>query len=224
MAFDYPNLREYSLDIDELRNYIYKHFRLNFEYFDQWIDGWMKVLKNCEKDTDKQVDNLKKKGFPMFEVFSQDMHFGRVTFKFNFIIEGAKDYIRTTQLKPKKMKAGQFFKDIKWSRMQGNPENELNKPIFLATFPVENYMSVVIDGNHRLTRLLEKGEKEVSYIHIDPMTIISHNILMFTIEKAMYAFIIEAKVFQQHLEKGTPHQVLFESSNINNAFKKFNID
>ncbi|KYG33461.1 hypothetical protein [Priestia endophytica] len=224
MAFDYPNLKEYSLDIDELRNYIYKHFHLDFEYFDQWIDGWMKVLKSCEKDTDKQVNSLKENGFPMFEVFLQEMHFGGVTFKFNFIIDGAKDYVKTTQPKPKKMKASQFSKDIKWSRMQDDPKSELNNPILLATFPVENYMSVVIDGNHRLTKLLEKGEREVDYIHINPMDIINHNILLFTIDKAMYAFIIEAKVFQQHLEKGTPHKDLIESSNINNGFKEFNID
>ncbi|WP_332698914.1 ParB/Srx family N-terminal domain-containing protein [Halalkalibacter lacteus] len=224
MAFDYTNLKEYSLDIDELRNYFYKHYRLNFKYFDQWIDGWIKVFKNAEKDTAIQINNLKKTGFPDFEVYRQNVHFGRVTFKFNFIIEGAKDYVKNSNIKQKKIKANQFSEQIKWSKESGTTTHDINNPIFLTTLPMEDYMYVVIDGNHRLTKLLAKGATEVSCIDIHPMEIINHNILMFTIDKAIYAFMVEHKAFQQHLNLNIhPHEALFNSSNINNAFKKMNV-
>lgn len=225
MAFDYANLKEYSLDTDELRNYFYQHYRLNFKHFDEWLDGWIKVFKNAEKDTAIQVSNLKKTGFPAFEVFSQNVHFGRATFTFNFIVEGAKAYVKNNKIKPKKIKANQFSKEIKWSKESGTTTHDINNPIFLTTLPMgDNYMYVVIDGNHRVTTLLAKGATEISCIDIHPMEIINHNILMFTIDKAMYAFMVEAKVFQQHLNLNIhSHEALFKSSNINNAFKEMNV-
>lgn len=225
MAFDLANLEEYSLDIDELRNYIYKHYQLNFEYFDKWIDGWFKVFKNAEKDTAIQINNLKKIGVPAVEVFTQNVHFGRVTFKFNFIIESAKEYVKNSKIKPRKIKAGEFSKYIKWSNESSATTHDIHNPIYLTTLPLDKYMYIVIDGNHRLTKLLEDGVTEISCIDIYPMEIINHDILMFTIDKAIYAFMVEAKVFQQHLKLNNhSHQLLFKSSNINNAFKELNVD
>ena len=225
MAFDLASLEEYSLDINELRSYIYKHYQLNFEYFDQWIDGWIKVFKNAENDTTIQINNLKENGFPAFEIFTQNVHFGRVTFKFNFIIEGAKEYVKNSKVKPTKIKANEFSKQIKWSNEGGATTHDINNPIYLTTLPMDKYMYVVIDGNHRLTELLKNGVTEVSCIDIHPMEIINQNILLFTIDKAIYAFMIEAKVFEQHLKLNNhPHELLFKSSNINNAFKKLNVD
>ncbi|MGG0309281.1 hypothetical protein ABEY43_19615 [Priestia megaterium] len=225
MAFDLANLEEYSLDIDELRNYIYKNYKLNFECFDQWIDGWIKVFKNAEKDTAIQINNLKENGFPAVEVFTQNVHFGRATFKFNFIVEGAKEYVENSKIKPKKIKASDFSRQIKYSNEVSSTPNNINNPIYIATLPMDKYMYVVIDGNHRLTELLKNGETEVSCIDIHPMEIIERNILLFTIDKAIYAFMVEAKVFDQHLKLNNyPHELLFKSSNINNAFKKLNVD
>jgi hypothetical protein len=132
--------------------------------------------------------------------------------------------VKNSKINPKKIKANQFSKQIKWSKESGITTHDINNPIFLTTLPLDDYMYVVIDGNHRLTELLAKGATEVSCIDIHPMEIINHNILMFTIDKAMYSFIVEAKVFQQHLNlKIHPHEALFKSSNINNAFKKMNV-
>ncbi|AQU73808.1 hypothetical protein [Priestia megaterium] len=225
MAFDLANLEEYSLDIDELHNYIYKHYQLNFEYFNQWIDGWVRVFKNADKDTTIQINNLKKNGFPIVEVFTQNVHFGRVTFKFNFIIEGAKEYVKNSKIKPGKIKADEFSGQIKWSHEADATTHDINHPIYLTTLPMDKYMYVVIDGNHRLTELLKSGVNEVRCIDIPPMEIINHNILLFTIDKAIYAFMVEAKVFEQHLRLNNhPHELLFKSSNINNAFKRLNVD
>ncbi|YBV92791.1 hypothetical protein M1D53_11585 [Bacillus sp. PK9-021] len=225
MAFDLANLEEYSLDIDELRKYLYKHYKLNFEYFNQWLDGWIKVFKNAERDTVIQIDRLKENGFPAVEVFTQNVHFGKVIFRFNFIIEGAKEYVKNSKIKPKKIKASEFSKQIKYSNETSVTTNDISNPIYLATLPMGKYMHVVIDGNHRLTELLKNGATEVSCIDIHPMEIINHNILLFTIDKAIYAFIVEAKVFEQHLKLNKhPHELLFKSSNINNAFKKLNVD
>ena len=225
MAFDLANLEEYSLDLNELRNYLHKYYRLDFKYFDQWIDGWIKVFKNAERDTTNQINTLKENGVPAVEVFTQNVHFGRVTFKFNFIIEGAKGYVKDSKIKPKKIKANEFSKQIKWSKEVSTTTHEINSPIYLTTLPMDKYMYVVIDGNHRLTELLKKGVTEVSCIDIHPMEIINHDILLFTIDKAIYAFMVEAKVFEQHLKlHNHSHELLFKSSNINNAFKKLNID
>lgn len=225
MAFDLANLEEYSLDIDELHKYLYKHYKLNFEYFNQWLDGWIKVFKNAERDTVIQINRLKENGFPAVEVFTQNVHFGKAIFKFNFIIEGAKEYVENSKIKPKKIKASEFSKQIKYSNETSATTNDINNPIYLATLPMDKYMYVVIDGNHRLTELLKNGATEVSCIDIHPMEIINHNILLFTIDKAIYAFIVEAKVFEQHLKiNNHPHELLFKSSNINNAFKKLNVD
>lgn len=223
MAFIYPELKKYYLDIPELRRFLYSHYRFNFEYFDQWIDGWINVFTNAERDTDTQIDNLMKHGVPNFEVFLQNVHFGEITFKFNFIINGAREYIKKKQVKAKKINASKFSENIKWTKESGKTSHELTEPIFITGLPMDNYTHVVIDGNHRLTELLEKGVTEIKYIEIPPIDILKEKILIFTIDKAIYAFMIEIKKYQLSVRKNEyPHKLLFESSNINNAFKDLN--
>lgn len=82
---------------------------------------------------------------------------------------------------------------------------QLTTPIYLVWYPMENYNYLVIDGNHRLSQLLETGQKEIQGILINPMDVIDEEILLFTVEKAMYAFLVEANFMKKELEKANIH-------------------
>lgn len=100
---------------------------------------------------------------------------------------------------------------------------QLTTPIYLVWYPMENYNYLVIDGNHRLSQLLETGQKEIQGILINPMDVIDEEILLFTVEKAMYAFLVEANFMKKGTRKGQyTHKQLFDSSGINNAFMILN--
>ncbi|MEK3695481.1 hypothetical protein NYE33_00465 [Paenibacillus sp. FSL R10-2199] len=75
MPFDYPNIQRYEVDYDDLHLYLKQNFKLNFDYFEEWLNGWIRVLKNAEIDTQKQIDKLLENGIYGFEVFQQNLTF-----------------------------------------------------------------------------------------------------------------------------------------------------
>lgn len=223
MPFDYPNVQRYEVDFDDFHLYLKQNYKLNFKYFDEWLNGWIRVLKNAEIDTQKQIDTLLKDGVYAFEVFQQNLHFGNITFKLNFIINGADDFVNRKKPKTSKFKAKDFGEKIKWTQTTGSPTKPLNTPIYLVWYPMDNYDYLVIDGNHRLSQLLAKGQEEIQGILIKPIDVINEGILLFTVEKAMYAFLVEANFMKNEISKGQyTHKKLFDSSAINNDFKILN--
>lgn len=220
MPFDYPNFREYEFDYDELHSYISSNQRFDFLFFDEWLDSWIKILKNTEIDTQKQIKNLYKNGMYNFEVFKQDIHFDDLTFKLNFIINGADDFVKRGQPKVQRIKSANFFQKIKWTEEHGLSTKPLSKPIYIVLFPM-GYDGLVIDGNHRLTQLLKKKQNGIDSILFFPKEVIEQNILIFTVEKAMYAFLIEFNSFNQSTQMQSNNEKLFKTSFIHSAFKKF---
>ncbi|MFC5591682.1 hypothetical protein ACFPRA_22610 [Sporosarcina soli] len=222
MAYDFSTLTKYDLDLKELqKDVLQKEF--DFMYFDEWLNGWMNVFKNAEIDTSTQILNLEKNGIPPFEVFVKEISFGKANFKFNFIVEGAKNYINNSKVSPNKMSGKDFFSKVMWTEEEIESTHEINDPVYLVTFPTGNKMYLLIDGNKRVSQLLKGGINEITYFDISPINIIEQQILLFTIEKAIYAFLIESYTFQQHLKRGKyTHKDIFKSSNIFNAFKTLN--
>lgn len=122
------------------------------------------------------------------------------------------------------MSVPDFVDKVMWTEEESESTHEINDPVYLATLPIGNKMHLVIDGNKRVSQLLRSGANEITYNDISITNIIEQQILLFTIEKAMYAFLIESYTFQQHLKRGRyTHKDIFESSNIFNAFKALNI-
>ncbi len=223
MAYDYSTLTKYDLNIKELRNHVLQN-QFDFKYYDEWINGWMNVFINAEIDTLTQIQNLERNGVPLFEVFVKEISFGNADFKFNFIVEGAKNYIKNSKATPKKIPVSEFLKKVMWTEEETESSHEINDPVYLTTLPTGNKMYLLIDGNKRVSQLLRSGANEIKYFDISAEDIIEQQILLFTIEKAMYAFLIETYTFQQHLKRGRyTHKDIFESSNIFKAFKALNI-
>lgn len=220
MPFDYPNFREYEFDYDELHSYISSNQRFDFLFFNEWLDSWIKILKNTEIDTQKQIKNLYKNGIYNFEVFQQSIHFGDLTFKLNFIINGADDFVKREKPKVQRIKSTNFYRKIKWTEEYKLSTKSLSKPIYIVLFPM-GYDGLVIDGNHRLTQLLKKKQNTIDSIILYPEEIVGQNILLFTVEKAMYAFILEFHRFNHSLQMQFDHEQLFKTSFIHNSFKKF---
>lgn len=225
MAFHYVEAKKYDLDIEEIHKHLSNHPWPNFTYYNQWIEGWINVFKFAEKDTDIQVNNLIETGFPDFQVFTKEVHVGNANFFFNFIVQGANDYVKKSKVKPIKVKAKRFSEDIDWTEEPSGSTHNLHDPIYITALPLSHYKYVVIDGNHRLTECLAKGEKEINCIDIPPMDILNRSILLFSIDKALYAFFIEAEVFKRHvIQNKFSHKEIFEASNIHNAFKAWRLE
>ncbi|MEK5069602.1 hypothetical protein [Sporosarcina sp. FSL K6-1508] len=223
MAYDFSTLTKYDLNLKELRNYVLQN-QFDFKYFDEWVNGWMNVFLNAEIDTLTQIQNLEKNGIPLFEVFVKEISFGKANFNFNFIVEGAKNYIKNSKAAPKKKSVTDFLNKVMWTEEESESTHEINDPVYLATLPTGNKMYLLIDGNTRVSQLLRSGTNEITYFDISPNNIIEQQILLFTIEKAIYAFLIESYTFQQHLKRGQyTHKDIFKSSNIFNAFKALNV-
>lgn len=223
MPFDYPNIQRYEVDFDDLQLHVQNNFRIDFDYYNEWLDGWIRVLKNAEIDTQIQIDSLLENGIYKFEVFQQEVHFGNVTFKLNFIIDGVDEFVKKAKPETLKFKAEDFSKKIKWTREVEPTFKPLSNPIYLVWFPMYNHEYLVIDGNHRVTEQLGKAGNEINGILIDPTTIINKGILLFSVEKAMYTFIVESNFMKEKIIKGEhSHKKLFESSFINHGLKVFN--
>lgn len=223
MPFDYPHVQRYEVNFDDIHLYLKQNYKLNFEYFEKWLDGWIRVFKNAEFDTQKQIDNLLENGVYAFEVFQKDYHFGNITFKFNFIINIVDDFVNKKRPKKSNFKYKDFHEKIAWTHTTDSSTKPLTKPIYLVWFPTEKSNYLVIDGNHRLSQLLEKRQKEIQGILIEPVHVINERILLFSVEKAMYAFLVEANFMRNEIKKGQhTHKLLFDSSGINNDFKVFN--
>ena len=93
LAFNYVKAEKYDLDFDNLANHLSQNQIINFDYYKEWIEGWLRVIKNADKDTDIQVENLRKNGLPAFEVFTLPVYLGEFNFILNFIVEGANAHI-----------------------------------------------------------------------------------------------------------------------------------
>lgn len=223
MAYDFSTLSKYDINLGELRNYISQN-KFNFEYFDEWLDGWMNIFKNAEKDTLTQIKNLEEMEIPQLEVFVKEVHLGKVTFKFNFIIEGVKNHLKTNGAALKKMSVDKFLKTVTWTKEDTASTHDINDPVYLTRFPLDDKIYLLIDGNTRVSQLLKNEANEVNYYDILPTDIINEQILLFTIEKVMLAFLLETYTFKKYLIKGeSTHKHVFESSNIFHTFKKLNV-
>ncbi|WP_252195859.1 hypothetical protein [Bacillus mycoides] len=223
MAYDFSTLSKYDLNLEELRNYILQN-RFDFEYFDEWVDGWMNVFKNAKMDTLTQIQNLEKEGIPSFEVFVKGINLGQIAFKFNFIIEGAKNHVKNSNLSVKKMSANHFVNTVTWTKEDAKSSHKINDPVYLTTLPLADKTHLLIDGNKRVSQLLKGGADEINYYDISPMDIINAQILLFTIEKVMYVFLIETYSFKKHLNnRKYTHKHIFSSSHIFHDFKELNV-
>lgn len=223
MAFDFSTLSKYDINLEELRNYISQN-KFDFDYFDEWLDGWMNVFKTAEKDTLTQIQNLEEMGIPLFEVFIKDIHLGKVDFKFNFIIEGAKRHVKNKRLDVKKMSADEFVNTVTWTKENAESTHEITDPVYLTGLPLDNKVRLLIDGNTRVSQLLEDGVDEINFYYISPADIVNEQILLFTIEKVMYSFLLETHTFKKYLNKGEhTHKFIFDSSNIFRDLKHLNV-
>ncbi|MDC7719491.1 hypothetical protein ACFX4Y_16875 [Priestia sp. YIM B13446] len=223
MPYNLVTSTKYNLDISNIENYIRSNGDFNFSYFDKWLEGWLKVFVNAEVDTQLQISNLQnvQTTGPM-EIFLQDVIFNSYEHKLNFVINGVTDYLKKHSVKVQKIPASRFSQDIKWSRMKDNSTKDISEPIFITSLPKDGFKEVVIDGNHRLTTLLSQGAQTVDCVTIKPEVILENDILLFSIDKAIFSFVIEHYVFQQHVKNGTDHKVLFNSSSINTIFSMWN--
>lgn len=224
LAFNYVKAEKYDLDFDNLANHLSQNQIINFDYYKEWIEGWLRVIKNADKDTDIQVENLRKNGLPAFEVFTLPVYLGEFNFILNFIVEGANAHIEKKNPPVEKFAINRFDSEISWTKENKDTSHDINKPIIITALPLEGYeKKVVIDGNHRVTMLYANNVSTINGFFIEPADIIQDNILILSIDKAIYSFIIETEVFRHHLRIGKhSHADILKSSNINNAFKKFN--
>lgn len=223
MAYDFSTLSKYDINLGELRSYISQN-KFNFEYFDEWLDGWMNIFKNAEKDTLTQIKNLEEMGIPPFEVFVKEVHLGNVAFKFNFIIEGVKNHLKINGAALKKMSVDKFLKTVTWTKEDTESTHEINDPVYLTRLPLDDKIYLLIDGNTRVSQLLKNEANEINYYDILPTDIINEQILLFTIEKVMLAFLLETYTFKKHLNKGEfTHRYIFKSSSIFHTFEKLNV-
>jgi|SRR5699024_5771192 len=224
MAFHYVKAKEYSLDLDRLADHYKQNQFLDFDYYKEWIDGWIKVIRNTDKDTDNQIDSIKKDGLPAFEVFDMPVYLGGQEFILNFIVEGANAHIKDRNVPITKIPIRQFDSEIVWTKEKSDSSHNIDRPIIITPLPLDGPdKKIVIDGNHRISKLYEDHVPQINGYMIEPMYIVQDNILILTVDKAIYSFIMETEAIRRHLKIGKhSHELLFKSSLINNGFQKFN--
>lgn len=223
MPYDIAGEKNYPLEIDKIRPFIQKHGQFKFHFYNKWLNNWMRVFENAEKETQKQLLSpaFEKVRSAITEVFTQEIIWADYTFKLNFVIDGAKSYI-SSHKPPIHQKESSWFSgpEVAWSRTNIITHSE--DPITITTFPMSGHTHIVIDGNHRLTDWINKGDKAVNYYFLSPEEIVNSRTLLFEIDKVVYGFVHEAYNFEKWTrEKRYSDADLYHSSLTNTNFKTY---
>ncbi len=227
MAYNFVTDKLYSVDFDELEIMFRKNNSLNFQYQEEWLNGWLKVLKRADQDTNIQFENKDKHNlsFEGFEIFQKKLIFPSFTFYFNFVITGARLFIEKTNPRIQKISLDSIQNKtfpLDWTptdNWKGSVNNQ--KPIICTRFPIGMNEYLLIDGNHRLTAKINTRQESVKSYIISPQEIVDHRILPTLIDASLYLFIIEASNFSKGLsENKYTHKQIFDSSLIHSSFKE----
>ncbi|PGA17868.1 hypothetical protein COL80_29235 [Bacillus thuringiensis] len=227
MAYNLVTDKFYSVDFEELEIMFKKNNLLNFQYQDEWLNSWLEILKKADQDTNIQIENKNKHNlsFKGFEIFQKKIILPSFTFYLNFVITGARLFIKKTSPRIQKISLDSIQNKsfpLDWTptdNWKGSVNNQ--KPIICTQFPFGMNEYLLIDGNHRLTAKINTRQKSVKSYIISAQEIVDHSILPMSIDRTMYLFIMETSNFSKALsENKYTHQQIFDSSLIHSTFKE----
>ncbi|MEK4781288.1 hypothetical protein NST86_34540 [Bacillus sp. FSL L8-0199] len=227
MAYNLVTNKLYRVDFEELEIMFKKNNSLNFQHQDEWLNSWLEILKKADQDTNIQIENKNKHNlsFEGFDIFQKKIILPSFTFYLNFVITGARLFIKKTNPRIKKISLDSIQNKsfpLDWTptdNWKGSVNNQ--KPIICTQFPFGMNEYLLIDGNHRLTAKINTRQKSVKSYIISAQEIIDHSILPMSIDATMYLFIMETSNFSKVLsENKYTHQQIFDSSLIHSTFKE----
>lgn len=220
MPYNLSTSTNYKLDLVAIRTFIEKNSKIKFHFYKKWLNNWMFVLENAEKETQKQIENLPKVSNQITQVFNQDIFFGSYKLSLNFIVDAAISYVAHNNILLKKEPIINFKNsNIKWSADSGT--NYTNGPIIIAYFPMSVHRFLVIDGNHRVFESIKGNKSCIDTVLLKPEELMNSSTLPFSIDKAVYGFMVEAGNMNQLL-KTNSDALVFKSSAVNTFFKMWN--
>src|SRR5699024_7267019 len=184
------------------------------------------VIKEADKQTERQLEMMSFNSIPD-NIFFQDASFGDFDFTLNFDIDKAFEFVNKYNVTKKEIMINWFGMDIMWNEENGQTRHDINESIIITDLPLGRFKQVVIDGNHRLTKLKKDNVATVNVREILPLHILQHGILPYVVDQVLYTFILETTSFNyllnNLLEEGyKSHEDLYKISNIHNTFKTLN--
>ncbi|MHB0803358.1 hypothetical protein PVK73_28855 [Bacillus thuringiensis] len=224
MAYNFVTNTIYPIHFHELEMLFLKKNLLHFQYQDEWLINWLKILKKANQDTNKSIEKKQNLSFTKFEMAQKKLIFPSFTFYFHFFIAGARLFIEKTNPKIHKITLDRIQNQsfpLDWTPTSNWKKAIQNQtPIICTKFPLGGNEYLLIDGNHRLTAKIQTRQKSIKSYILHPQAILYFNILPALIDMTMYLFLIESSNFAKALSKDTyTHQQIFNSSFIHSTCK-----
>lgn len=219
MPFNFTTSNEYRFDF----NVLYKTMMENsiFKQYEFYVRRWVHIFENIELLDRTDSDHfLNRKNFGEFfqygfsiedQVFY--LHFNIETIKHSVLAEPQPYPLQALPLSVFGTTRGFVQYTNEPYQMKNIPTNT---PIILCEFPIEDTRFIVIDGNHRVTSLIKKGEKNVDVVGCHPM---NRKSFMSNVDWAMYLFKLESYHISYRVDQGENFNSLVKISNAYNVFK-----
>lgn len=222
MPYNFITGQKYNFDF----NAIYNSLMQNpiFEKQKSYAQKWMKIFQQLDF-YDTNIVNISDiiSHIKMGEVYQYKFFLEDETFFLHFNIEERKHNV-LLELQPypsQQLPLSQFGTKRGYIQYTNEPQpshdiNYKNSPIILCEFPIEDTRFIVIDGNHRITSLINKGEKTVEAVGCHPM---NRKSFISNVDWAMYLFKLETYQICCHVDQGEDIESLIKGSNAYNTFR-----
>ncbi|MCU7197988.1 hypothetical protein [Turicibacter sanguinis] len=184
MPFDITSKKEYYIDYGELFTILNKERILDDkEIQEQYLIYWMKWLKENDdivvKEMSQNIEYIEKALENEPEIFTQEIFFGSqkilLQFRISYILK--KVLSQVTKETILNLDIEEFTienSSIKWTKTNDiiKDSKKDNIPIILVPYHNGNYLYLLIDGNHRLTKLLRENRTKVDTVILNAQSLV----------------------------------------------------
>lgn len=223
MAYDIGTGERYNVVFDEIESSLRMNL-LDFQYQNEWINGWMNVLKKAEQYTDAQIQYIEQNNISFYKPFRETLEFNSFTFCFGFSIPRANRFIKDSKpniitILLKDICNGSF--GLKWTPTIDDWKSYVynDEPVMFTDFPAHANKYLLIDGNHRLTAKASTKQDRIKSFYIPCHEIINYRVLPMKIDETMYRLFLDAHNISNLIQENKyTHRQIFDDSFIHSSF------
>jgi hypothetical protein len=219
MPFYFRDLKKYDFDFEVL-NTIFMQNPI-FNQYEFYVKRWVYIFQTLDLMDSVEISRNFKNSINIDQYYEYAFPIENQLFHLQFnidtiianILKNPKEYpLQRIPLNDFSIGGNTM---VLYTDEPGPSKNHQEAPIILAEFPIEQSDFIVIDGNHRITKLVNDGVKFAKVVGCHPMNRLS---FMTNVDWAMYLFKLESYHLSCRVNEGEDFMDLIKRSNAYNTF------